>query len=472
MRKVKVLEVLAQFDQSELKKVAYYINSPLFNQNKKLSILLSACIETVQKLNTVNQMKQSVFLKLFPEQEYDDLKIRHLMSDLYDLICDYITLKKLRKDNYSQKKYLMEYFNEKDLQKHFKHVAAKYDAQERSSEIRNAGFYFDSIPIIGIKLTNTLKNSGRIVKDDNRALNEKLDIFYFLKKLEIICAEINNKNVIESEEHEETYESFFKYFNFEAYADHLMVKLYYQLYLVLSNPSEVQNFYNLKNSLVKNSHKIAEQEHRQFYFMLLNYCIRKINHGNAEFIKELFKIYKLAVEKDILLEDGYLSPWHFKNIISVSIRNSKLEWAKKFIMDYKYLLKKESRENAVLFNTARIDFVEERFKSAMQALQMVSLTDLFYALDAKALLLKTYYELEEFEAMDNLIISFLKMLRRKKVLSERHRKNYKNFIKYVKKASRLHYQRKSRVPLLIKEIEATKDIADKKWLLEKVKAFR
>jgi hypothetical protein len=104
-------------------------------------------------------------------------------------------------------------------------------------------------------------------------------------------------------------------------------------------------------------------------------------------------------------------------------------------------------------------------------LQKVQLNDLFYGLDARSLMLKCYYELDEKEAFLNTYFSFRMFVQRRKNVSEQHRKNYLNFLRVSKKLMNIRPSNKQSVLKIQREIYNSKALADKNWLEAKVKVF-
>ena len=104
-------------------------------------------------------------------------------------------------------------------------------------------------------------------------------------------------------------------------------------------------------------------------------------------------------------------------------------------------------------------------------MQTVEYSDVFYILDSKSMLLKSYYELNENDSLFSLCNSFSILLRRKKLISENHRVNHLNFIRFVKSLMRLDAKDNAKIKLLKKEIEQANKVADKSWLLEKIAEF-
>jgi len=92
----------------------------------------------------------------------------------------------------------------------------------------------------------------------------------------------------------------------------------------------------------------------------------------------------------------------------------------------------------------------------------------FTELDARVLLIKTYFESDEYNLLGYGIENLKQQLKRKK-LQTYHETVYGNFAKMVLQLSHLRpYDKPARERLKTK-VENTKAIAEKDWLLSKVK---
>jgi hypothetical protein len=98
----------------------------------------------------------------------------------------------------------------------------------------------------------------------------------------------------------------------------------------------------------------------------------------------------------------------------------------------------------------------------------VAYTDIFYQLDSKTTLMKTYYELGEYLPMMALKESFRILLRRKKLISEQNRVNYMNFMRFTMKLYRIDVKDSRKLNELSKNIINSTNVADKGWLVEKL----
>ena len=125
------------------------------------------------------------------------------------------------------------------------------------------------------------------------------------------------------------------------------------------------------------------------------------------------------------------------------------------------------RKNGYTYNWAKYNFHIKNYDEVMRLLQDVTYQDVFYNLDSKSMLVKTYYELGEENALTSLLESFKIYLHRNKLVSHHHRTNYLNFITIL---NSLAFSTKSKkdVKLLKRKLKETRQIADMNWLMEKI----
>jgi hypothetical protein len=83
------------------------------------------------------------------------------------------------------------------------------------------------------------------------------------------------------------------------------------------------------------------------------------------------------------------------------------------------------------------------------------------------MLLRSYYELGEWEALESLLQSFGAYLRRQKNLGY-HRTVNENLILFTKKLLELDRSDANAVAALRRQIDATPDLAERAWLLAEI----
>mgnify|MGYP003669503984 CR=1 FL=1 len=126
------------------------------------------------------------------------------------------------------------------------------------------------------------------------------------------------------------------------------------------------------------------------------------------------------------------------------------------------------RPSSVSISLARIEFYRKNYGKVIELLQEVEMNSAVYNLSSKTILLLSYYELDEFDALDSFINSFRVFLNREKSISARKKNAYKNLLKYVTRLINLRDSDKVALLNLKTEIEETPDVGSKPWLLQKL----
>jgi hypothetical protein len=247
------------------------------------------------------------------------------------------------------------------------------------------------------------------------------------------------------------------------------LQVQYKVVQSLIEPEREEHFIELKALLASHYKLFPRQQGRNLYAFAINYCIRKVNGGNMAYVPELLAIYRQLLVAGLMFDDeNMLSQFDYKNIVSVALRASEISWAEKFINDYKNSIPKANRQNAFTFNLAKLYFTKRKFDKVLPLLQDVVYNDIFYQLDSKTTLMKTYYELGEYMPMMALKESFRILLRRKKLISVQNRVNYTNFMRFTMQLYRIDVKDTKKLHQLGKCIASSTNVADKGWLLEKL----
>jgi hypothetical protein len=244
--------------------------------------------------------------------------------------------------------------------------------------------------------------------------------------------------------------------------------IYRHVLYTLLEPEDETHFTALKKLLPQHSALFQPDELRNLYTYAMNYCIRNINLGKPQYLRELFDIYRELLQRDLLLDNNQLSPWDYKNILTTALRLGEYEWSHRFLHDYKSRIDRRLRANAFTYNLARYYFAMKQYNKVLPLLQDVKYDDIFYQLDSKSTLLKIFYEQDEYSALQSLKESFMALLRRKRLMSEQNRVNYRNLIHWTLQLSKADVRDKLKLRRMRKEISAASNVADKSWLLEKV----
>ncbi len=276
-------------------------------------------------------------------------------------------------------------------------------------------------------------------------------------------------------------DEYLKNLNLDAFMSYLkkidheyypVAAIYYYMYRAYENTGEDENYFMLKKLVEDNLHRFGREEKFNLLIVLESTCVSKLSAGKQEFYRHLMDIYEFMIKEDLLThtEKDYIQTNLFRNIFYIAVILKKYDWAEKFIEHYSARINPEQKENMFYFSRAFLGFEKKQFENALENISKVTHKFFVFKFDAKVLMLKIYYELEEYEPALSLIDSFFHFLSNNKSIHSHDRERFGNFLKYLKLFIKLKDDpQKKEAGLLKKEISSAGNIINQKWLLEKAK---
>ncbi|MEX0968786.1 MAG: hypothetical protein WD077_16260 [Bacteroidia bacterium] len=462
----KLIMLLKTLNDREWLHLAKFIESPYFNVHEGIHLLFEALQRNASNIESVT--KSSLYKAVFGEEKYNDLRLRHLLSDFLKLLEHFLVVSALLNDEQEIRVRLLNEYRQRDLEKHFTSTQKLTDKAGQKSPVRDGQFYLHRFRVEQEKdsfLAQQLQRSGKTNIEPAAAA---LDIFYVSQKLRWHCLLLNNRSIVGDIQPLNFMEEILGALPGNPVASEPVVAVYVEVGQMLQFPDQEEHYHQLKVLLQQEAFRFSQEEARELYAFARNYCIRKINSGIKEYLREIFGLYRQALEQHLLLEEGFISPWDYKNIVVTGLRLGEFSWVQNFLNEYRDRLEEKFRENAFTYNLAKFHFYRQNHPEVVRLLSQVEYDDVFYSLDSRSMLLKTYYELNEVNALFSLLDSFSVYLRRNKLVSAHHKTNYANLIRYTRKMLNLKPGAKEDAEKLRKQIQDTRKVADADWLLEKL----
>ena len=469
MENSKLIQILYSLSYKERKKLRLFIESPFHNEDVSLLTLFDFLEEHCFFLKNDPPSREYCWERLFPDITYDDAKMRKLSSNLGQLTEDFLAYQNYSKQQVNRSANFLAAVNELDLDKHFSYSFRQAKKAQENESHRDADFYYNQFRLESSYTRFLTKRRERSGETNLQQTVDTLDSFYLINKLKYCCEILNYKNVVKIDENLLLMDEILLHLEKNSYEHIPAIAIYYRVLMCLLESDKETHFSELKTLLSQHADKFPSDEAMEIYTHAINYCIRKFNNGKREYLKEIFEMYEVMLEKEIVLQNNDLSPWAYKNIVFTALRLRKFKWAKDFIHDYRKRIAPEHRKNAFTYNLARYHFAKQDYDQVIELLQQVEYNDVFYGVDSRAILLKTYYELDETEALYGLLDSFTLFLRRNKLIARDHKSSYLNRIRFVKKLIKIKPRDKKRLEKLKQELDSAGPIADVKWLKDKLK---
>jgi len=403
-----------------------------------------------------------------PSKRYDDVRFRKYCSDLLKLVEGFLAQEAFDENPINLANFLTQAVKQKKLDKLSRTTVRLARRLSQKSKYRDSEYYYNQYSIEKNYYELAEFDVRRGDKSNIEEIARNLDHFYLAEKLRLYCTVLTRQYQASHEYNIVFMEEIANHLEKHSYETIPPVAIYHQIYLALLHSEDETHYFRLKTLLEEYGLKFPLEEASTIYAYALNYCTRKINKGNQQFLHEYFDLNEDLLKKEILFKDGKLPVWLFNNIAVVALRLQKYEWTEQFIEKYQKRLPEDFRENAVTYNLAQVYFYQKKYTEVIRLLQSVEYEDMQYNLNSKAILLATYYETDEIEPLYSLMESFRTFLNRHKDIPERRRKSYKNLIRFTRKITKVLPNDKEGIQKINKEIGEVKNIASISWLKEKI----
>jgi hypothetical protein len=464
---VKLFSLLATLTTREWRELEVFIKAGIAGPAGSSLKLYKVIAPYYPLFNSPDFTRKLLFTGLFGNTTYDDKKLRYALTDLYRLAASFLTFRQTQQNNLAANSLLKETLAIRGAGKAYQSL---YNAD---AELRNAAahrgteIFYHRYRDEFVHLNYFLSKQKRSADNPVNAVSRHLDIFFIAQKLQLMCEMLNQQNVLSV-----GFDIFLKNEIIEqlekgAFSDVPFIRIYYRILMTLTKPEDELHFQDLQELLRANTNSFLAEELRDMYQFLMNYCIKKINLGDVNYVKTLFDIYKLIIENKIILIAGELSQWDYKNIVVIALRAGESSWVYKFIEEHKLFIPARERENAYIYNLAYYYFSTGDYRKSLTLLRQVEFTDLYYQLDMRAIILKCYYETDDTEALTYHLAAFRLFLARNKLISDYQRTVYRNLVKFTSKLMNAYGNKKKREQLAL-EIETVKQVADIGWLRKKI----
>lgn len=469
MKDLRVYKVLVQLSVYERNRFSKYINSPYFNKQETLSDLFSLIDDTIRNPSKTSKDKKQIWDLIHPKSAFNDNKFRKNCADLIQHIQSFLALEFYQNNPLQQANNLLETVNRERL-KPFYNVAVKTARRLSDRQLHQSGeYYYEQYRLEKNIYNITEFMVNRHDQSNIKEIISNLDHFYLAEKLRNHCNLIVRKYYTGKSSESLFIDEIIDQIEQGDFTDIPPIEVYYQMYKMFSSQENEEYYRELKKLVNRHIEIFPDVEAQDLYHSLINYCLRQCNKGKFEYYRELFNIYDRATKDEIIIVDGLLAPWDYKNAILVALRLKEFTWAEKFIKTYEPFLDVKYRENAVRLNSARLFFYKKQYQKVQELLREVEFDDFSYNLSSKAMMLATYFELKEFDPLDSFLNSFSVFINRnKKHLPEQRKINYLNLIKYTRRLMKISHRDEKSIKKLKQEINKEKNIADIRWLKEKI----
>ena len=464
----KVYQTLCSLQAPDFRRLMKYMNSPYFNQSKTLTRLCELLGSAAER-GDPGFDRMRFWQVLFPGEQYDDVNFRKYCSDLLKLVQDFMAQETIMNDPTRRSIDAMDFAVRRKIEPLFTGTLRQARAEMDKSQYRSLEYFKNAHTVERLYYSMMDFDVKLNVRANIEEIGYNLDLFYWIEKLKLYSSILSQKRTGNYEYKINFIEEILTYLKTFPIGEVPELAIYYYSFLTLYEEEKDDHYFKLRGLLDRFGILMPQKEAIELYDSALHYCIGKLNKGNKIFLQEYFDLFEDGLNKRIFIVNEELATWRFNNAVGVALQLGKLEWAEVFIESYKKYLSADTQQNTYTFNLARVYRYQNNFDKVLSLLRDVEYEDIGYNLISKAILIITYYELDELDALDPFMESFRVFLNRHKNITNQRRRGYLNLIKYVKRLTRVTSGDKTSLEKLRQDILRDRQITvNHEWLLEKI----
>ncbi|MBL7783759.1 MAG: hypothetical protein JNM22_21160, partial [Saprospiraceae bacterium] len=288
-------QVLQSFTRHDLVRFGKLVRSPFFTHRSEMERMYAYLAHCRYRGKPLPD-KETLFKKSFPDRPYDDLLLRATMSDLLELMEEFLTWQVLRGDEIRAQLALATAFRERNLGKFFGKNRRKLEQKLESNPIRNADFQRQVLDF-QVEIAQFESRTVRTAELPLQDISNSIDILYLAEKLRHACTQISHQAVFKTSYGFGLLPNVIDQVEPNGFLEVPAIALYYYCYRFLTEQYSFDYFQKFRQELHQNGHFFPDTELKELYLLAINYCIRKINEGVEPFILEGWELYREGLDK-------------------------------------------------------------------------------------------------------------------------------------------------------------------------------
>lgn len=467
MQKSVLVEIIGALSKKETRELNKWLRAPVHNQRQDVIDLFEHLIHHSDKQDG-SYSKEAAWQAIYPNLPYDDAYMRQVMYFLLKATESYMAYKELSSDEVQYQLALMRAYRKRSLEKAYRQSHRSAIEWLENQPFRDKHYLFQKFLVKqnSSEQANMVQNASANLQETSDALER----WFIAEKMQIANAMLAHQRLYKTVNYEKgMLEDVMMYIeNRQLFVEPAIAAQYYS-YKTITEPLEVQYFDSLEDFIhEKIAGYFTVDETRELYRTALNYCAIKANQGNLDFCRKALRFYRSGVEKGYLLENNQITRYTFGNAVGFAIRIGEFEWAEQFIERFQHHLDEKEQHSIVNFNLSRVYFEKGLYDKAQDLLTQFEYDDMLFNIIAKTMLLKIYYEKDEFDAFESLLESMRTYLQRKEALDPARKASFKNMISLMKKLLHLNIYSKAQRDKFRETVVKTNPLAEREWLLKQM----
>ncbi len=472
MHKTKLFKLIKSLSKKEFNQLEAYIDSPFFlKKNKNPLKLYLALAAYAPKFDSNELTKEVIFKAVYPNVNYNDGKMRNLLSRTVKIVDNYLLYLDNEEDEFGRDKRLSEVYNKRNIESEFFNYSRRLLAELEKVEQKDTAYYFNKFSLekeLYFHIENNRKNSNELLKNTIYNFQNYLGLEQAIFLLEIT----NKKQMFKDSINLPTIR-----LSKEIVGDNLNLLLLNQINQLLIK-KDIHLYIRIIADFESNINKLGDKDSMNIYTAIQNFGVREVNKNFKIYGPILFKVYQIGLANNMLLLNGVLIVTSYLNIVIVGLKLENFEWVASFINDYEHLLPPKNAESIKQYSLCNYFFITGEHQKVIEITNSNRFNDIktFRLISAKTFQIRSIFHLLEtdisfYKLLLNKCAAFDKYIEREKSLLKNRKIRYKKFTTLLRKMAHAIKNDKwnaKKKKILKTELKNEKNIRFRDWFLERL----
>ena len=481
METSRLINTLKTFSKEEMKMFGKFLASPYYNSGKNCMPLFKQLQKFHPDFKSDRLAYEALYKKLYPAKKFNKQVMWNLVSATEKMTKEFLEQDALRKNKFIRTGLLLSEFGRRKLLNNYSHALGEMEKLLEKSGIDYD--YFDNKGHLEnykqeyYHLTDKVRAMG-----DSKLRASEYQILLFLRmtvgglndmkvlsgnynyKFELnipleTAKNLDLKNIVD-----------YAYRNNFEYA--FLTEIYYHALMMLLDPNQSIHLDRVRDLYTEHSDKFTLSEKRNVMHWILNYCTSHTGFDEVKYRRIIFELNKVRLREGLVYyPENQIPKANFQQILNAALAIGETVWAENFIKDYAQKLQPDIRNSVQNLAYALLYFKMKEFRKVLKSLNKIvfvniDIQDKYFV---RTLTARSYYELNELEPLLSYINSSNRFLKINPSVTKSDRIYIHNFFKYIKKIVFIREDNDlSNIGVVRNEIEKTREISNKNWLLEKL----
>ncbi len=437
MQNSKLIILLKALNADEFRQFYRYLKSPFFTKSKEVIQFYDYIRKYYPNFVDDKLDRAAIFAALYPKEKFNGPRLRNLMMKITKILEQYFIYLEYQQDDFQKKKLLTHIYGRRNINVIYEQKTKELLTHLDEQVFRDGCFFYDNFVLHRDYYfhLHTLKQ-GRNVE----TLKIAWDNFNQYTELERLKMgiEFKNRTRIYAECHPLDTNAI------KVGKQNIVFAILQKIDCLLEH-DDTTLFKEVKDLFLANTTKISPKDSLFILPILLNYAIRNVPKEELKYLKEAFELYQFGLNSQLILIDGKISETAFLNIVIMGAKLKAYDFVKQFLIDYETLLNTPTKEDLKTLAQSFLLFHQAQYQSVMDLLQQFAFQNVFYKLNAKSLLLRTYYTLYETDSTYYQMIlsncdAFERLIRRTTSIHQDRQNAYLNFVLLLRKLTKTRHK--------------------------------